>query len=75
VRLCATLAGAPNLIIVAWLRTVEEVHRFELALLAAVPELVVVDRLVVLRSLKRMGRLLDDSGRAVGVVPLAPWAG
>jgi DNA-binding Lrp family transcriptional regulator len=75
VRLCATLAGAPSLIVVAWLRTVEEVHRFELELLDAVPGLVVVDRLVVLRSLKRMGRLLDDSGRAVGVVPLAPWAG
>ena len=74
VRLCATLAGAPSLIVIAWLRTVEEVHRFELALLEAVPGLVIVDRLVVLRSLKRMGRLLDDSGRAVGVVPLAPWA-
>jgi DNA-binding Lrp family transcriptional regulator len=74
VRLCATLAGAPSLIVIAWLRTVEEVHRFELALLDAVPGLVVVDRLVVLRSLKRMGRLLDESGRAVGVVPLAPWA-
>jgi DNA-binding Lrp family transcriptional regulator len=74
VRLCATLAGAPSLIIIAWLHTVEEVHRFELALLDAVPGLVVVDRLVVLRSLKRMGRLLDESGRAVGVVPLAPWA-
>jgi hypothetical protein len=73
VRLCATLAGAPSLIVVAWLRTVEEVHRFELALAEALPELRVVDRLVVLRSLKRMGRLLDESGRAVGVVPMGTW--
>jgi DNA-binding Lrp family transcriptional regulator len=73
VRLCATLAAAPSLIVVAWLHTVEEVHRFELALAEALPELQVVDRLVVLRSLKRMGRLLDESGRAVGVVPMGTW--
>lgn len=73
VRLCATLAAAPSLIIIAWLRTVEEIHRFELALAKGLPDLEVVDRLVVLRSLKRMGRLLDESGRAVDVVPMATW--
>jgi hypothetical protein len=32
-----------------------------------------VDRLVVLRTVKRMGRLVDTDGRAIGVVPINVW--
>lgn len=73
VRLCATVTAASNLILSAWLRTVEEVHRLELAISRQLPQVRIVDRLVVLRTVKRMGRLIDAQGRAVGVVPINIW--
>lgn len=72
-RLTATVTAGPNLALCSWLQTVEEVHRLELAISAKLPQLEVVDRLIVLRTVKRMGRLLDKSGRAVGVVPINLW--
>jgi DNA-binding Lrp family transcriptional regulator len=73
VRLCATLAGTPSLLVIAWLSTLEEVHRFEQDLVRRVPEVNVVDRLVVLRAVKRMGHLLDAEGRATGTVRMDVW--
>lgn len=72
-RLCATVTAGPNLALCAWLRTVEEVHRLELMIARKLPHLEVVDRLIVLRQVKRMGRLLDEAGSAVGVVPINIW--
>jgi DNA-binding Lrp family transcriptional regulator len=73
VRLCATLAGTPSLLVIAWLATLEDVHRFEQDLVHRVPEVDVVDRLVVLRAVKRMGHLLDAEGRATGTVRMDVW--
>ncbi|SNS89623.1 DNA-binding transcriptional regulator, Lrp family [Geodermatophilus pulveris] len=73
VRLSATLAGTPSMLVIAWLPSLEEVHRFEQDLVHQVPEVDVVDRLVVLRSVKRMGRLLDAAGRATGTVRMDVW--
>ncbi|WNI15387.1 Lrp/AsnC family transcriptional regulator [Actinacidiphila sp. ITFR-21] len=72
-RLCATVAAESSLMLGTWLRTVEEVHRLELAMAAKLPQVQVVDRLIVLRTVKRMGRLLDEQGRAVGHVPVNFW--
>lgn len=72
-RLCATVTAGPNLALCAWLQTVEEVHRLELAIAAKLPHLEVVDRLIVLRQVKRLGRLLNEEGSAVGVVPINIW--
>jgi DNA-binding Lrp family transcriptional regulator len=72
-RLCATVTAGPNLALCAWLQTVEEVHRLELAIAAKLPHFEVVDRLIVLRQVKRMGRLLNEEGSAVGVVPINIW--
>jgi DNA-binding Lrp family transcriptional regulator len=74
VRMCATLAGTRPLVVSAWLRDIEEVHRFEVSLAKTLPGLTIVDRFVTLRPLKRMGRLLDEAGRAVGSVPMDVWA-
>src|SRR4028119_1891229 len=52
----ATRAGTPSLLVTAWLPSLEEVHRFEQELVHHVPEADVVDRLVVLRSITRLGR-------------------
>jgi DNA-binding Lrp family transcriptional regulator len=72
-RLCASLTAGPSLVLGVWLRTVEEVHRLELAIAAQLPQVEILDRLVVLRTVKRMGRLLDPSGRAIGVIPINIW--
>jgi DNA-binding Lrp family transcriptional regulator len=73
VRLCATVSSASSMVLSAWLHTVEEVHRLELTIARKLPQLRIVDRLIVLRTVKRIGRLLDPQGRAVGVVPIAIW--
>jgi len=74
VRLCATLAGSPPLLVTAWLRDLGGLHGFEMALAGASPVVRVVERLVTLRTVKRMGRLLDADGCAVGAVPTDVWA-
>jgi DNA-binding Lrp family transcriptional regulator len=73
VRLCVTLASAPSMMLCAWLQTVEEVHRLELTIAKRFPRVQIADRLVVLRTVKRMGRLVDSQGRATGVVPINIW--
>lgn len=73
VRLCVTLASAPSMMLCAWLQTVEEVHRLELTIAKRFPRVQIADRLVVLRTVKRMGRLVDFQGRATGVVPINIW--
>jgi hypothetical protein len=57
----------------AWLHDVDSLHRLETILVKAVPDLTVVDRLITLRTVKRMGRLLDEEGRAIGAVPMDIW--
>jgi hypothetical protein len=74
VRLCATLAGTPPLVVTVWLHTLEAIHAFETTLAKTLPDLTVVDRLITLRTVKRMGRLLDEDGCAIGAVPMDIWA-
>lgn len=72
-RLTATVAAGPVIALCTWLRTVEELHRLELTITEQIPQLQVVDRLIVLRVVKRVGRLIDESGRSTGVVPINIW--
>ncbi len=72
-RLTATVAAGPVIALSTWLRTVEELHRLELTIAEQLPQLQVVDRLIVLRVVKRMGRLINVGGRSTGVVPINIW--
>jgi DNA-binding Lrp family transcriptional regulator len=72
-RLTATVAAGPVIALSTWLRTVEELHRLELTFAEQLPQLQVVDRLIVLRVVKRMGRLINAGGRSTGVVPINIW--
>jgi DNA-binding Lrp family transcriptional regulator len=72
-RLIATVAAGPVIALCTWLRTVEELHRFELTIAEQLPQLQVVDRLIVLRVVKRMGWLINEDGRSTGVVPVNIW--
>lgn len=74
VRMVATVASRPSLIVTAWLRRVEQIHEFERALQEKIPQLIVVRRLVGLRTIKRMGRVLDEYGCAVKAVPMDHWS-
>lgn len=74
VRAALSTAGPTNLITAAWLRTVTDGQRLEARLRQRMPWVEVVDRSVVLRPVKLVGRLLDPRGLAVGTVPLrADW--
>lgn len=70
VRFSAITTGPHNLVIDVWLRALGDVHAFEAHLSRQLPSLTIDDRSVVLSTVKHMGRLLDDDGRCVGVVPL-----
>jgi DNA-binding Lrp family transcriptional regulator len=72
-RLTATVAAGPQLVQSSWLQTVEEVHRIELAIAEQLPKLQIIERMLVLRTVKRMGRLIGVDGRAKGVVPINIW--
>lgn len=70
-RLCAAVTGDANLFATVWLHSVGAEQRLETTLGQRFPELRVVDRAVTMRAVKRMGRLLDECGRATGYVPFA----
>ncbi|MFC5092992.1 Lrp/AsnC family transcriptional regulator [Amycolatopsis plumensis] len=74
VRLCAATTGADNLVMTLWLRSLGDVQRLEAELAAKLPALSLTDRAVTLHAAKRMGCLLDDTGRITDVVPIDPWA-
>ncbi|MFI9329800.1 Lrp/AsnC family transcriptional regulator [Kitasatospora sp. NPDC052868] len=73
VRLCVSATGAHNLILSVWQRSLADVPRLEAALARRFPDLRVAERRVSLRSVKRMGRILDADGRAVRAVPMDIW--
>lgn len=74
VRLCAATTGADNLVMTLWLRSLGDVQHLEAELAGKLPALTLTDRAVTLQAVKRMGCLLDDTGRITGVVPIDPWA-
>jgi DNA-binding Lrp family transcriptional regulator len=73
IRLCASLSGPHNLLFVAWLRSMDDIHAFESRLVGMFPQLTVADRTVTLWPIKLGGNLLDQAGRRIGSVPLARW--
>ncbi|QZN85408.1 Lrp/AsnC family transcriptional regulator [Cellulomonas sp. C5510] len=71
VRLAVSTIGPYNLVLSVWMRTLADVQRLEVAIGKRVPDVSIADRSVVLRSLKKEGRVLDQHGHATGtVVPL-----
>lgn len=72
VRACLTTTGRHNIMLFAWLRDVAELHQLERQVINKAPELEVIDRAYSLRSFKRIGLLLDETGHSTGAA-LAPW--
>ncbi|MFF8381461.1 Lrp/AsnC family transcriptional regulator [Streptomyces sp. NPDC015661] len=70
VRMCVSVSGPYNLLVLVWLHGLDAVDPFEALLAERFPALEVRDRTVALHSPKRMSWLLDEHGRATGRVPL-----
>ncbi|MEV6259942.1 AsnC family transcriptional regulator [Streptomyces sp. NPDC051784] len=70
VRLCTAVTGETNLLVSTWARSLGEAADFETRLGKRLPNARVRCRDITLLTPKRMGRLLDDRGRAQGHIPL-----
>ncbi|WP_052866820.1 Lrp/AsnC family transcriptional regulator [Streptomyces niger] len=68
-RLCVAVTGTANLLLSTWVRSTAECHALETRIRRRFPHLRVTERELTLHTLKRMGRLLDPQGRAIGHVP------
>ncbi|MFF5965184.1 AsnC family transcriptional regulator [Streptomyces collinus] len=73
VRNCAAVTGDHNLVVQASLHSVSDVLRLETRLTDTHGGLSVTERTMTLRHDKLLGRMLDPSGRSVGVVPPDVW--
>jgi len=62
-RMCLSTTGQANLVFSVFSRSVHGLFRFEQLLGQKVPRLELIESMLHLRSLKRMGWLLDDHGR------------
>ncbi|WP_329342294.1 hypothetical protein OG866_39510 [Streptomyces sp. NBC_00663] len=69
----ASLSGPHNLLLAAWLRSVDDIAPFESRLTSRFPELDVADRALTLWPMKLGGHLLDPQGRQLRAVTLGPW--
>ncbi|WP_248491273.1 Lrp/AsnC family transcriptional regulator [Tsukamurella sp. PLM1] len=68
------VGGRADTLLAISAHSIQEVPAIETALAEHAPGLTVLDRSVVLRSIKRVGRELDASGRAVRAVPMDIWS-
>jgi DNA-binding Lrp family transcriptional regulator len=75
IRMCTAVTGTENLVITLWLRSLSDSQRFEEQLAREFPAIRVSDRTIALRQAKRMGCVLDDTGRTATVIPVDPWDG
>jgi DNA-binding Lrp family transcriptional regulator len=73
VRMCSRTTGPTNLVVIAELRRSAHLDDLVLRLAATYEDLTVVDRQVLFRLVKVHGRVVDEWGRAVEVVPVDPW--
>ena len=72
-RLSAQVLGAQNLVVTFWVRDYLEIQAHERELASRAPGSTVISRQAVVRTYKRLGHVLDESGRSTGVVPLPLW--
>lgn len=68
VRLCCSLTGPRNLLMMVWLRSLDALPTLERTLQERAHELTIVDRAVCLHTAKQLGRLLNREGRATAHV-------
>ncbi|MFF0462654.1 Lrp/AsnC family transcriptional regulator [Streptomyces mexicanus] len=67
-RLCSSVTGESNLLLSVWLRSPADCPALEERMVQRCPGLRITEHTITLHTAKRMGRLLDRWGRAVGHV-------
>ncbi|WP_307031166.1 Lrp/AsnC family transcriptional regulator [Arthrobacter globiformis] len=72
-RLSAQVLGAQNLLVTLWVRDYLKVQAYERELAERAPGSTVISRQAVVRTYKRLGHVLDESGCSRSVVPLSLW--
>ncbi|MDF0531258.1 Lrp/AsnC family transcriptional regulator [Tsukamurella sp. 8F] len=70
IRVCCEVTGTANILMTVWLRRIGELPILESDLETVVPGFIVVDRAVTFDTPKRLGSLLDRSGRCTDFHPL-----
>jgi DNA-binding Lrp family transcriptional regulator len=65
-RMCCSLAGPRNLLLMLWLAALDELPRMEAEIAALLPAVEMVDRAICLHTIRQMGHLLDSAGRSIG---------
>ncbi|MFI8793147.1 Lrp/AsnC family transcriptional regulator [Streptomyces sp. NPDC055105] len=73
VRLLTATSGETNVLLSAWLHSVDSVLDLEDRISRECPELEIADHGIVLRTVKRQGWILDNLGRRTECVPIDPW--
>ncbi|TSE17760.1 Lrp/AsnC family transcriptional regulator [Arthrobacter sp. KBS0703] len=71
VRLSASTTGPTNFVIIMWLQTLADVMDAELALQQKVPGIELVESVVMLTTVKRVGWILNPDSTASGAVVVA----
>ncbi|WP_158636001.1 Lrp/AsnC family transcriptional regulator [Tsukamurella sputi] len=66
VRLLATSIGTSNIVLAMWLAGLDDVARVEAVIEQSDADVAIVDRSLVLRTIKHLGRRLTPDGRSVG---------
>ncbi|MFD5727751.1 Lrp/AsnC family transcriptional regulator [Streptomyces sp. NPDC058368] len=72
-RLLAAVTGSANVLATYWLHDIGSVQQRETAARGRLPSLEITERVLGVRTVKRMGHVLDGRGRRVGVCPIRPW--
>lgn len=74
VRLSASTTGRTNFVIIMWLQSLADVMTAELALQQRIPGIELVESVVMLRTVKRVGWMLNPDSTASGDVVAVPAA-
>ena len=72
-RVAAAVTGPANIFATFWAHDLGDVQRLERSVCSQVPSFAVQDRIIGLRTVKRMGHLLDVEGRHAGTQRFCPW--
>lgn len=67
-RLCVSTSGETNLLVSVWARSPSDLMRLERLVGERMPWFSLVESVVMLRTPKRFGWVVDDRGRATGEV-------
>ncbi|RSM99504.1 Lrp/AsnC family transcriptional regulator [Nonomuraea sp. WAC 01424] len=73
-RMCAAVTTSTNLALIVNLRSFEHLEELLIRAARLSPGVAVAERRLILRQVKIYGRVVDEDGRCLQVIPADPWA-